>query len=48
MDAVIGRFADWLKQPYRDDMSAFGWFAFIGLTIVIATAWSGAIRRMVD
>lgn len=48
MDAVIGRFADWLKQPYKDDMSVVGWFLFFGLMIVIAASWGGIIRRMID
>jgi hypothetical protein len=48
MDAVLGRFSDWLKKPYDDDMSVVGWFLFFGMLVVIMTAWSGVIRRMVD
>lgn len=48
MDGFIGRFSDWLKQPYDDEMSAFGWFAFIGLVGIFAAIWAEAVRRMVD
>lgn len=32
-------FRDWLQEPYKDDMSAFNWFLFIGLLIILTLGW---------
>lgn len=32
-------FKAWLARPFDADMSAFQWFLFWGLLIIIAVAW---------
>ena len=39
-----GRFEDWLKKPYSDDMSVTGWFAFLALLSILAFLWSRVLR----
>lgn len=46
MSDLINRFADWLKRPYSAEMSAFGWFAFFGLLIIIIGLWATIIRKI--
>lgn len=40
------KFREWLKRPYSDEMSAFGWFAFAGLLIIIGWLWSTILRKI--
>lgn len=40
------RFADWIKKPYSEDMSAGGWFLFLGLLIVLSVVWSLILRSL--
>lgn len=39
-------FKDWLAEPYKDEMSALGWFYFIGLLIIISFAWRFILMHM--
>jgi hypothetical protein len=39
MDAVKAKLSEWYGQPFRSDMDALGWFAFIGLLIAISVLW---------
>lgn len=42
------RFLTWLKRPYADDMSAGGWFLFLGLLIVLSVLWGIILRHIKD
>jgi uncharacterized protein involved in cysteine biosynthesis len=41
---LSSRFADWLKKPYSEDMSVKGWFAFLGLLIILSYLWSRVLK----
>lgn len=41
---LLTRLGQWLKRPYSDDMSAGGWFAFLGLIAVLAFLWTRVLR----
>lgn len=43
---LLTRLGSWLKRPYSDDMSAAGWFAFLGLIAVLAYLWSRVLRAI--
>jgi hypothetical protein len=32
-------FKEWIKEPYKTDMDAQHWFAFVGLLIMIMFLW---------
>jgi hypothetical protein len=38
--SIFQGFKNWLATPFQANMSAFGWFAFFGLLIVISVLWS--------
>lgn len=40
------RFGEWLKKPYSDDMSVSGWFAFLGLLILLSFLWTRVLRMI--
>lgn len=40
------RFANWLEQPFSEDMDAMGWFLFAGLLLIISVAWATIIRKV--
>ena len=40
------RFGEWIKHPYSDNMSVGGWFAFLGLLIVLSFLWSRVLRMV--
>lgn len=42
------RFTNWLKQPYADEMDAFGLFLFAGLMAIFAIAWGSIIRKVAE
>lgn len=42
----VGKFTDWLERPYDDKMSAFGWFAFAGLLLIIGWMWSTILKKI--
>lgn len=46
MADMLSNFADWLRKPYSEDMSAFGWFAFFGLVIIVIGLWATIIRKI--
>lgn len=52
MNGALGKFVEdfrsWLGKPFSADMSAFGWFLFFGLLIVISVAWGVIVRKVVD
>ena len=39
-------FSEWVKRPYREDMSVVGWFAFLGLLIFLLALWGWFINRL--
>lgn len=39
MPSLASNFMAWLKQPFSPTMSAFRWFLFFGLIIMISVAW---------
>jgi hypothetical protein len=41
---LFGNIRDFVEQPFKPDMSAFGWFKFYGLLLVIAVMWHMVIR----
>ena len=46
MQDLAGSFADWVRRPYAEDMSAFRWFLFIGLLILILVLWRTVIDKI--
>lgn len=36
----------WARHPFSADMSAAHWFYFVGLLILISTAWGLILRTM--
>lgn len=43
-NGMLTRLGAWLKRPYSDDMSTWGWFAFLGLIAVLAFLWTRVLR----
>lgn len=43
---LTARFGEWLKKPYSDDMSVGGWFAFLGLLLVLSFLWTRVLRMV--
>lgn len=39
---------DWSKKPFSDEMSLKGWFAFIGMMIIITILWRQIINFIID
>lgn len=39
---------DWSKKPYSAEMSLKGWFAFIGMLLVVTIMWHQIIRFIID
>lgn len=39
-------FQNWYKTPFSSDMSAGGWFLFLGLLIVLAIMWNLILRTV--
>lgn len=39
-------FKQWLREPFRADMSALEWFFFIGLLIVLTALWGLILRHI--
>lgn len=39
-------FKNYIRQPFSADMSAFGWFLFIGLLIIIAIGWNAILSHI--
>lgn len=37
---------EWIRQPFRPDMSVAGWFAFLGLVIGLLALWGFFISRL--
>lgn len=37
--AMWDNFKSWLAKPFSVDMSAGGWFVFIGLLLIIMVMW---------
>lgn len=48
MSDVVSKFYEWLKRPYSEEMSAIGWFMFMGLLLVIGFMWSTIVRKLAD
>jgi hypothetical protein len=46
MQGWTSDFAEWVKRPFREDMSVFGWFAFLGLMIAILAAYGWLLARL--
>lgn len=44
----FNRFVQWVKRPYDNEMSAFDWFLFLGLVIVIIFAWRSILNKVLD
>ena len=40
------QFLAWLAMPFKTDMSAQRWFAFVGLLIAILIVWSYVLREL--
>lgn len=45
-NGLATRFTSWLKKPYSDDMSVSGWFAFLGLMLILSWLWSRVLRTI--
>jgi hypothetical protein len=43
-NGLFGDIRDFVEQPFSASMSAFGWFKFFGLLMVIAVMWHMVIR----
>ena len=41
-------FKSWYATPFTQDMSASGWFLFLGLLIVLAILWNMILRTIRD
>ncbi len=39
-------FSEWVKQPFRVDMSAQDWFLFIGFLLALLVIWSLILRTL--
>ena len=37
-------FLAWINQPFDGSMSAYRWFAFVGLLIAILVIWTRVLR----
>lgn len=46
MQGWTSDFAEWIKRPFREDMSVFGWFAFLGLMLAILAAYGWLLARL--
>jgi hypothetical protein len=44
----MDQFKAWLDSPFKGDMSAIRWFAFVGLLIAIASAWHVILNHLKD
>lgn len=44
----MNKFIAFFKKPYSDDMSAFDWFLFIGLLILISAGWGVILRHITE
>lgn len=45
---MVSSFKAWLDQPFQSNMSAFKWFCFFGLLVVIATTWKLILGTLED
>jgi len=44
--AYFTEFRNWMKKPYSNDLTVFGWIMFIGLVMIVSFLWAGVIGQI--
>jgi hypothetical protein len=42
--SIFGSIENWFRKPFDSQGSAFGWFLFFGLLLLIAFTWGKILR----
>jgi len=45
---MIDGFTNWLREPFRSNMSAADWFLFVGLLLVVMFLWRLILMHLAE